>query len=110
MEKSKENILSENATAEFKAYEEKMLVLSKKELFNTAYQIHAMNEIYGYLCDCATQDLKEEEIDVLLGLGDNVIATLYSHYLSVDYASIMYYSDITEWVQDFCEGMIKNEI
>lgn len=107
MEKNKENILFENATAEFKAYEEEMLALSKKELFNTAYQIHAKNEIYGYLVDCATQDLKDEEIDVLLGLGDNVIATLYNYYLSVDYASIMYYSHITEWVQDFCEVMIK---
>lgn len=109
MSKSKA-VLFENATAEFKVYEEKMLELSKKQLFDSAYQIHAKNEIYGYLCDCAIEDLKSEEIDVLLGLGDNVIKTLYGFYLSVDNASIMYYSHITEWVRDFCKGMIEDEI
>lgn len=102
--------LREHATAGFEAFEAKVLFMTKKDIFNKAYEINAKNEIYGYLCACATEDLDEKHIDVLLKLGENVIETLYDYFLGKDYASIMFYSEITEWVEDFCQGVLKGEI
>lgn len=104
-QKNKSNvaILSENATAGYEAFEERMLKMTKESIYNNAHEIHAKVEIHGYLCDCAAEDLDEDEIEVLVGLGTAVIEKLYDYFSDVDNASIMYYSDITEWVQDFCE-------
>lgn len=109
MAKSNVEILR-NATVGFEAFEEKTLKLTKKSIFNKAFEINAKNEIYGYLCDCASEDLDEEEIEVLVKLGDAVIEELYQYFVDTDNASIMFYSEITEWVEDFCQGVLKGEI
>lgn len=101
------DVLFENANAGFKAYEEKMLCMSKKQIFDKAYEINAKNEIHGYLCDCAIQELDEDDIEVLVSKGENVIEELYAYYISIDNASVMYYSDITEWITDFCREALK---
>lgn len=110
MAKSNEEILRENATAGFEAFEEKTLKLTKESIFNKAFEINAKNEIHGYLCDCATEDLDKEEIEVLVRLGDAVIEELYQYFVDTDNVSIMFYSEITEWVEDFCQGVMKGEI
>lgn len=102
--KSNVEILSENATAGYEAFEEQMLKMTKEQIFNNAYEINARNEIHGYLRDCATEDLDEEEIEVLIELGDTVVNVLYDYFSKAENVSIMYYSDITEWVKDFCQG------
>lgn len=102
-------ILSDNATAGYEAFEEQMLKMTKESIFNNAHEIHAKTEIHGYLCECAEDDLDEDEIEVLVGLGTAVIEKLYDYFSDTDNASIMYYSDITEWVQDFCEEAVKDE-
>lgn len=110
MARSNAEILRENATAGFEAFEEKMLKNTKESIFNNAYEINARNEIHGYLCDCATEYLDEEEIKVLIELGDTVVDALYDYFSEAENVSIMYYSDITEWVEDFCQGVLKGEI
>ena len=107
--KSNVEILSENATAGYEAFEEQMLKMTKEQIFNNAHEIHAKTEIHGYLHDCAHEDLDEWEIEVLVGLGTAVIEKLYDYFSDVDNASIMFYSDITEWVEDFCEEALKDE-
>lgn len=107
MKKSNAEILFDNVNVGFKAFEEQMLKLNSKEVFDRAFEINAKNEIHGYLCDCATENLDENEIEVLAGLGDAVIDELYRYFMGVDNASIMFYSDITEWVEDFCEEVMK---
>ena len=101
--KSNVEILSENATAGYEVFEERMLKMTKESIYNNAHEIHAKVEIHGYLCDCAADDLNEEEIEVLVGLGVEVVKILYDYFSEKDDASIMYYSDITDWVRDFCE-------
>lgn len=107
--KSNVEILSENATVGYEAFEEQMLKMTKEQIFNNAHEIHAKTEIHGYLCDCAHEDLDEDEIEVLVGLGTAVIEKLYDYFSEIDNASIMYYSDITEWVQEFCEEADEDE-
>lgn len=110
MAKSNVEILRENATAGFKAFEEKTLKLSKESIFDKAFEINAKIEIHGYLCDCADEDLDDEEIKVLTELGVTVIEELYQYFLDIDNASVMFYSEITEWVEDFCQGVLKGKI
>ncbi len=100
--KSNAELLFENANAGFKAFEEKMLGMSKQQIFNEAHEINAKNEIHGFLCDCAADELGHAELEVLVQLGEAVIDELYAYYLGVDNASVMFYADITEWVEDFC--------
>ncbi len=96
-------ILFDNANAGFKAFEKQMLRLSSKEVFDRAFEINAKNEIHGYLCGCAIDDLDGDEIEVLVGIGDTVIDELYEYFLNEPNASIMFYSDITDWVKDYCQ-------
>lgn len=103
-------IVFENAVAGYKSFEAEMLMLSKKEIFDKAYEINARNEISGYLCDCAEADLDGQEIKVLADLGGAIIDVLYEYFQNVDNASIMFYEDIKEWIEDFCEEAMKNEI
>lgn len=110
MARSNAEILQKNATAGFEAFEEKMLKNTKESIFNNAYEINARNEINGYLCDCATEELEEDEIKVLIEFGDAVVDILYERYLKTDNASIMCYSDITEWVEDYCQEVLEGEI
>lgn len=110
MAKSYVEILRENATSGFEAFEEKMLKLTKESIFDRAFEINAKKEIHGYLCDCAAEDLDDEEIKVLAELGVAVIEELYQYFLDIDNASVMFYSEITEWVEDFCQGVLKGEI
>ncbi len=106
--KSNVEILAENTTAGFQAFEEHMLTMTKESIFNNAHEINAKKEIHGYLCDCAYEDLDEEELDVLVGLGTAVIEKLYDYFSKTENASIMHYSDITEWVEDFCEKEVND--
>lgn len=99
-----------NANAGFNAFEAKMLEMSKQQIFNNAYEINAKNEIHGYLCDCAAEELEEDEVAVLVALGEEIIEELYDYFSETDNASIMYYHDISEWVHDFCEEAMKNEV
>lgn len=104
------DILSDFATEAFKAFEAEMLGKTQKEIFDKAGEIYAKNEIHGYLCDCANEDLEGYEIKVLADLGTSVIEKLFQYYLDTNGASVTYYSDITEWVEDFCEEAMKNEV
>lgn len=104
MAKTNAENLFENANAGFKVFEEQMLKKSGREIFDNAYEINAKNEIHSYLCDCSVDELGNDEIKVLVGLGDAVIDELYEYFMGVDNASIMFYSDITEWVEDYCRG------
>lgn len=104
------DILSDFATEAFKAFEDEMLGKSKKEVFDNAGKIYTMNEIHGYLCDCAREDLDGHEIKVLADFGDTVLDRLYYRYLDTNGASVAYYSEITEWLEDYCEELTANEI
>lgn len=110
MTKSNAEILFNHANAGFNAFEVKMLAMSKQQIFNNAHEINAKNEIHGYLCECSLEDLDDSEIEVLVSLGTSVIDILFDYFMSKDNASIMYYSDTREWVEEFCEGVLKGEI
>lgn len=110
MEKNNSEILLDNANKGFKEFEKKLLKLSKENIFDKAFEINAKNEIHGYLCDCSLEDLDDSEIEVLVSLGTSVIDILFDYFMLKDNASIMYYSDTREWVEEFCEGVLKGEI
>lgn len=103
-------IVFENAVAGYKSFEAETLALSKKEIFDKAYEINARNEISGYLCDCIEDDLEGYEIKVLADLGGAIVDVLYEYFQNVDNASVMFYEDIKEWIEDFCEEAMKDEV
>lgn len=98
----RQKVLRENATTGFEVFQKTMLKNSKVSVFDKAYEIHAKNEIHGYLCDAAVSDLTREEVEILISLGSTIIDVLYDYFLDVENASIMYYADVVEWVRDFC--------
>lgn len=110
MTKSNAEILRENATSEFEVFKGAMLKSPNDIIFRSVFEINAKNEICGYLCVCAAEDLDEEELGILAELEGSVIETLYNYFLGAENASIMFYYEIAEWVHDFCQGVLKHEI
>ena len=106
-------LLEKNVNAEFELFRDDLISnFTKEEIFDKAYKINFYQQIQDYLSYVCNGDSEgifiNDEIDILLNCGENLIFNLYDEYVDKEHSRIGSYKECEYLVRDFIENEMQH--
>lgn len=100
--------LKSNINAEFELFRDCIISnMRPEEVFNNAYRINFYQQIQDYLLYVCSGDIDgvfdNNELDILINCGENLISNLYDEYITREYSRIGSYEECESLARDFIE-------
>ncbi len=102
--------------AEFNAFKNDMLNLSKEMIFNASFQIHFYNELHDFL-NVEQTEIDDKDFQCLYEDRGHILSLLYDYFCKDEYASIsnsekignMVHSYNKKYFKKILNGELENE-
>lgn len=101
---SKEDIVIKKIEDAYAAFKKEILALPPSEIFDRAYKIFSIEEIYMILVN--GYDFDEEDLERILSFSGNVLEQIYSEWIDTDFSHQDEFFDIIDkTLKRLSEGM-----
>ena len=98
--------VEDSVDAEFNAFKNNMLHLSKEAIFDTSFQINFYNELHDFL-NAEQTEIDDEDFECLYEDRGHILSLLYDYYCENEYACISSLEEIGNMVHSYNENYFE---